>query len=85
MTQSALNKLVEKNGFEVFVIYLRNVLKAFDIVLVKKEEYKQLHELQLMIFNSFTQMLKREPYYRFAEKESVVELVRYLEDALYRV
>ena len=62
----------------MYIIYLRNVVKAYELTLISERKLKELQELQLLTLSSLNQLLKREPYYRFAEKECVIDLLNHL-------
>lgn len=33
-TSSALNKLIDKGGFEVYIVYIKNALKSYELLLL---------------------------------------------------
>lgn len=67
-TASAINKLISKNGFDCYIIYMKDVVKAYEICLTKMGRIHDLQELQRLTLTAVVGMMNLEEYKQFANK-----------------
>jgi hypothetical protein len=52
-----LDKLIERNGFDCYLYYIKDVIRAYDIALTKMGRIHDLHELQRLTLSAIVQLL----------------------------
>lgn len=80
-TKQALGKLMEHKGFECYILYLRDMVKVFEIAFLRTNKDDSLREVSGLVLSALIELLRGDPYNQFVGLEAVKELLRLLEES----